>query len=207
MEATRGWKTTWFQHFLVFGVFVVFLSAWLLLCIIILMCLLLISHKHEKFLFRRPRRRLCRHKCTAITHWKTYFTFSPLYPAFPCVYKTRSEKEGDTQQQTHRAQRTEQGISEKEEMEKFFCLHPRVLTTAHLPRLRPDPATRPVRSHPTRKAPLVRFWGQRKRPWFVKQWLMVVKEKQAANLLSFQPGAAVFSRSPLFALQQWEKPK
>lgn len=41
---------------------------------------------------------------------------------------------------------------------------------------------------------------RRQSPWFVKRRLMLVKEKQAANLLPSQPGAAVFSRSPLFAL-------
>lgn len=49
-----GWKTTWFQHFLVFGVFVVFSGALSLLRIIIL--LWLISHQCERLLFSRARR-------------------------------------------------------------------------------------------------------------------------------------------------------
>lgn len=92
----RGGVRKTFQHVLVFGVLVVFLGALSLLHIIFQIRLFLISHKWEKLLFSVPHSVYLDVICTAIIQPKAYVTFSPMYPAFPCVYKTLGEMKRQT---------------------------------------------------------------------------------------------------------------
>lgn len=126
-----------------------------------------ISHKCEKLLFRTTRR-----VYLDVYNQRTTLPSHRCIRLFPvctkhCVSKRGRHPAANAQGSQSRARLATCVISEKEEMEKFFCLHYRVLTTLDSPRLRLDPPTRPVRSPPTRKAPLVGFAAIDNRPWFV----------------------------------------